>query len=154
MTPGVFPPGPWDDEPDHEVWREATSNLLCAIVRHDDFGSLCGYVRIPKVCPLHGQARDVVGELVRVHGGITFADEANTGALPRGWWVGFDTGHGFDEQPGMIAFKEQFRRERPDLHHDDDQPPAFRDKYRTWAYVRAEVESLAQQLAALPKDAL
>jgi hypothetical protein len=155
MTPGVFPPGPWDDEPDLDVWREPTSNLLCAIVRHDECGILNGYVRIPKVCPLHGRASDVVGDLVECHGGITFAGDAFGGKLPPGWWVGFDTGHGFDLIPGLIMIRDQVRREHPELYeYERDGPEWFRDKYRTWAYVRAETEALARQLAALPKDAL
>lgn len=78
--------------------------------------------------------------ILEVHGGITFAgqwhdpDDPDAGDL---WWIGFDTGHCFDLVPSFTADPELARIHGPET------------QYRDYPYVRAEVESLAQQLAML-----
>jgi hypothetical protein len=52
------------------------------------------------------------------------------------WWLGFDCGHAFDLAPGLAAMLGRAAREA-----------MMRDTYRTLAYVRAEVEGLAEQAA-------
>ena len=143
----------------HRKWTSA-AGLECVI--HDCVFSsrryhLCGYVSVPEGHPLFGlsysddapqtldatiekvknspigkrgiidvfcaagRERLSVGVLFDVHGGITYSDKYPPGEPTAiGWWLGFDCGH-----------------------CDDD--PSIQDE----AYVRAECESLAQQIAAL-----
>jgi hypothetical protein len=51
------------------------------------------------------------------------------------WWLGFDTGHAFDYQPGMAAYEaKRFRH-------------TAGETYRTLQYVTDEVLRLAEQAA-------
>lgn len=163
--------GPWDGEPDKIQWVDPVSDLDCLMLRNH-FGAWCGYVGVPVGHPAYGVEYDAVE--VDVHGGLTFADKCsgeNEDGTPSAgichvpldgrphdvWWQGFDCGHGGDFQPGLHAME---RKVMPDLltKYGKDQPydheAALRgdwmtEKYRTMAYVRAEVTNLAGQLARL-----
>lgn len=113
--------GVWDNEPDQVKWEHA--GLDCMIQRVQYLGTLCGYVRVPEGHPAY--EKDYHDVAVSVHGGLTFSDEINGDK----WWVGFDCAHSGDLTPGVTVFKG--------------------DVYRDVAYVKAEVESLADQLAAM-----
>lgn len=144
---------------EHEENWTSETGLDCHIYPCN-FGNgryhLCGYVRIPEGHPLHGvdyscpvpqsliEARERVlqepvgkrgiidvfcmgsgaemrsGVLFNVHGGITFSGQFRAIKDAPGFWYGFDCGH----------------------HGDNN------DRCDS-AYVRAECESLARQLAAL-----
>ena len=54
------------------------------------------------------------------------------------WWVGFDCAHGGDFVPGM---DEPIGSRHPHPHRNEI--------YRNWAWVKAEVQRLAEQLAAM-----
>ncbi len=137
LTATPWPSGPWDDEPDELDF--AFGDVRCRIVRHPRLGMLNGYVAIPPSHPWYGKSYDDLdpdeGDGVEVHGGLTFAgtfDEA-TYATADGqplWWVGFDTGHAGDYQPGMT---------------DLGIPNPWPGEYRTLNYVRGECEHLARQ---------
>jgi len=141
--------GPWQTEPDRVEWRHA--GLPCLIRRSPGVtGVWCGYVAVPPGHPAHGAGYDDVA--VDVHGGLTYAGDCDGDEgvgichVPRPgepadvYWLGFDCGHAFDICPALEA---RYR----DL--------ATRDQvYRDLAYVTAETESLAEQLAemaAVPK---
>lgn len=67
---------------------------------------------------------------LRVHGGLTWADNHHACGEPDGlWWFGFDCAHAGDLCPGMFSY------------------PHPGDVYRDQQYVVAEVQSLAAQLA-------
>lgn len=121
-----WPPGPWDDEPDHMEWVYA--DFPCAILRSTS-GALCGYVGLPSTHPYYNRDYDEIP--VRVHGGLTFAAESlrrlQLALCSPIWWIGFDCGHGGDYIPRWTIA----------------QPG---DEYRTLEYVRAEVEQLVEQL--------
>jgi hypothetical protein len=101
-------------------------------------------VGVPPSHPLHG--KDYMDDSVPddVHGGLTFAAECHKADAPcRGichipapgepehlWWFGFDCAHGGDIMP---------------VHH---LPNFGGETYRAVPYVKAEVASLARQLAA------
>ena len=134
-----LPEGPWNDEPDKVQWIHPASNLDCLAVRNH-FGAWCGYVGVPPEHPLHGQGYGMVD--VDVHGGLTFADfcadseepeaichVAAPGRPDRVWWLGFDCGHAFDFQPGIMSFEAI---------------PGM--VYRDLAYVVEQVTQLAIQL--------
>jgi hypothetical protein len=145
--------GPWHEEPDKVQWIDAATGLDCLIVR-SPMGSLCGYVGLPPGHPAHGRDYDDVD--VAVHGDLTFAGACDEDA-PEGhgichvpepgrpadvWWLGFDCGHTFDVSPAFDAGMRESGM--PPLPHFAELPTT----YKSLAYVRAEVEALARQLAA------
>jgi hypothetical protein len=127
-----WPPGPWHKEPDRLDFEHA--GLPCLALRNH-FGVWCGYAAVPPGHRLHGQHYD--GPDVTVHGGLTYAGPCSDsvchtpkpGEPDNVWWFGFDCGHGWDLTPAN--------------------PLRFGDEtYRDLAYVRHEIERLAEQLAA------
>lgn len=156
-----WPSGPWDTEPDHEIWTDENTGYVCAI-RRVSGGALAGYIAVPAGHPWHGADYDNACEhpddngvwlgvspgwrMVSVHGGLTYSgsswrdserDGAGTGlfsdADPDVWWFGFDCAHAFDLRPGDMALY------RPAV--------GASDVYRDWAYVKANVLGLAAAAA-------
>lgn len=156
----------WNTEVLPAPWTHA--GLDCAMVRAQEIGHLCGYVRIPEGHPLFGvdygapvpdALQDIAkaaqdgpigkrgiievfclalggdfhtGTIFNVHGGVTYSRQDGD-HLPPGFWYGFDCGHTRDLSPYVW---ERY----PDFRRGDE-------VYRDVAYVRAECESLAEQLA-------
>lgn len=160
-----WPSGPWDNEPDLVKFTHA--GFMCVVARQYT-GHLCGYVGLPKTHPLHGvsysEPSDKLKEALEkrkeqplgnnpafavltrcvfggeleatpetvftVHGGLTYSRDH---LLPVGddanglWWFGFDCAHCDDETPIR----------------------SYGGQYRDIEYVRAETESLADQLASI-----
>ena len=139
--------GPWSEEPDREQWR-TKAGLPGLIVRSVTGGNLCGYVAVPPGHPAHGKGYDDVD--VEVHGGLTYASMCREdtpichvpepGEPADVYWLGFDCAHAWDIMPAMAA------RERamglPSIGDGSEH-------YWRMADVRAEVESLAEQLAGV-----
>lgn len=126
-----FPPGPWQAEPDTTFWVDQ-NDMACAIVRVKS-GILCGYVGLADSHPLFGVNDDEVLLDLRVHGGISYAKQGlKSIQVPSGyenaWYIGFDCGQIGDLEP-------IFAREGCDTTN-----------YRTFDYVKGEVERLAAQL--------
>lgn len=138
-------PGPWQQEPDREEWRDTDTGLPCLIVRAPTTGSLCGYVGVPPGHPWHGV--DYSGADASVHGGLTYSDRCAghichvpaPGEPDDVWWLGFDTAHFMDYMPARAAMMRDL---------DVGMPQYMRSAYRDMAYVRAEVARLASQVAA------
>lgn len=134
-------PGPWQTEPDRMEWKH--NGTPCLMVRTPHHGAWCGYAAVPPGHPLHGV--EYGDPDVSVHGGLTYSNKCAgyichvpaPGELDDVWWFGFDCAHSGDETPGSNAALG-FRAYR-----------GIGDEYRDLAYVRAEVERLADQLAAL-----
>lgn len=142
-------PGPWIDEPDKVSWTDQATGRPCLIHRNGS-GALCGYVAVDPGHPFHGKSYD--GLDVQVHGDLTYAsfcqegdDESEgichvpePGAPDNVWWFGFDCAHSCDLSPGFLHTYAKYGETYP-----------FRDaEYRDIAYVVAECEKLAKQLAA------
>ena len=142
-----WPAGPWDDEPDLEVWTDQPTGYRCLIVRTTT-GHLCGYVEVPEDHPWNGSGyddpadgskrddgtvdwSDRIDGKVEIHGGLTFAN-AREQVVGSGWWFGFDCAHAWDLVPTML---------RDGFHSQAE------STYRNLAYVRNECVSLARQLA-------
>lgn len=157
-------PGPWQDEPDLIEWRRAGSGLPCLIVRGGS-GTLCGYVGLPPTHRHFAQHYDAVPDEV-AHGGLTFSGLCGghichvpkDGESPDGWWVGFDCGHFEDLSPGLAAITRQMRADNAQRYRDlglgelaESGSYSF-ETYRDVDYVRANVEALADELAALGPD--
>jgi len=105
--------------------------------------ALCGYVGVPEGHPLFGLMRDDERLELRVHGGVTFADDhPGAGRLEpiieeawaaldgMHWWIGFDAGHGFDMQRDVLGGEISTR----------DMP-----------YMRDQCEQLAAQLMEIKR---
>lgn len=143
---------PVPDEPDFV--KGYSNGLAYRIVRHPVMGHLCGYVKLTKHHPLYkaatarltrpkwgrpGQVETVrrgynQRDLARldVHGGTTFFDKLS---WARGYWVGFDCAHFDDTVPSMIVF--------------GGLPKEYQGVYRDVAFVKEQVDQLAQQLASM-----
>ena len=156
-----WPPGPWDQEPDRVEFKTA-AGFPGLIVRHE-IGHWCGYVAVPPGHPCHGHGymseyekgadgwddydRPIHNPVdsLSVHGGITYAEKCagdvchvpEPGEPDDVFWLGFDCAHAWDLSPRDW----EHGRNWPDHH------------YRDAAYVRAECESLAEQLAAIVSKA-
>jgi hypothetical protein len=108
-------------------------------------GIWCGYAAVPPGHPYHGKGYDDID--VEVHGGLTYSDKCageichkpEPGEPDDVWWLGFDCGHAWDYSPGIDKQLADIGLPRP--HFPDE-------AYRDAAYVRSEVEKLAEQLAA------
>ena len=112
------------------IWEHA--GLEC-VITDSGIGHLNGYVRIPEGHVAAGKHYDRIP--VQVHGGLTYSNAAG--------WVGFDTAHGHDWWPEehLIAAGAKV---------PDHEPLRFAP-YIVWTFekLRAEVNSLADQLAVL-----
>jgi hypothetical protein len=143
-----WPDGPWMKEPDKVQWTDEATGLPCLIRRNHQLGNWCGYVGVAASHPAFGKdCREID---VDVHGGLTFAefcdeDEKETGIChvpepgsdARVWWFGFDCGHAWDLEPGMMRLlpRHMFLNAR--------------STYRDIAYVQGECRHLARQLAEI-----
>lgn len=138
--------GPWDDEPDRIQFKTLVG--LPGLIVRNRLGSLCGYAAVGAGHPLYKKRYDDVD--VDVHGGLTFADKCQEdgpichvpepGESDDVWWFGFDCGHWQDISPAMEA---------SELKYGFDPIRTEHTSYKTVAYVRAEVETLAEQLVTL-----
>jgi hypothetical protein len=141
-----FPAGPWDAEPDKLVWT--TEAGLPGMIVRNGLGALCGYAAVPPSHPWHGRGYsdgewpDTLGHQIDVHGGLTYADACAghvchvpaPGEPDNVWWFGFDCAHAGDLVPGLLTAGNAGWRTAYEV-------------YRDVAFVRAEVEQLALQLA-------
>jgi hypothetical protein len=142
-----LPAGPWIEEPDKAVWVDAATALSCMIVRNSS-GALCGYVGIPNTHEHYGVTHDELYNL-SCHGGLTFSSKCQEGVRECDravchtpveaneeeedvWWLGFDCGHYGDLLPAHRGWG------------------SYRvGAYRSFDYVKQEVEDLAKQLTSL-----
>lgn len=125
--------GEWQHEPDQVDFFDPDTGYQCVIVR-GPMGSLNGYVGVPFGHPAYGLTYfDDKLAHIRVHGGLTYSggpDEGTTEEVPL-YWHGFDCSHAWDSIPRIRSLTPEGR---------------FKETYRNFAYVRAEVLSLAKQL--------
>lgn len=130
--------GPWEYEPDKVTWIDPLTGLECAIERCPDFGHLCGYVGVGPKHPWYGTDKQWI-DGVWVHGGLTYSGErVGESGL---WWLGFDCCHGLDYSPGVHALEAPIRRLLGLMG------PTSLEVYRGMAYVIANVQELARQVA-------
>lgn len=145
--------GPWQSEPDRVDFVHA--GYVC-LIRRGPVGALCGYVGVDESHPFFGKGYDDVDDLA-VHGGLTYANECageichvpEPGMPDHVWWLGFDCSHAGDVAPAMQAFERKMHEETgadvwKRLPFENEH-----ETYRTLEYVRAQTESLAEQLRAI-----
>lgn len=146
--------GPWDNEPDKAQWVDAATDLDCLVVRHVNFGYLCGYVGVPDGHALHGRQWQGI-EPLGGHRGVNYSAYCQEGYeggagichIPgpgrpaKIWWFGFDCGHlggrYSDYHPTTSAVVQEI------LGNDS---PYSQGVYRDFEYVKTEVTKLARQL--------
>lgn len=151
--------GPWNDEPDRLDFEHA--GLSCLLHRGPG-GHWCGYAAVPPAHPLHGKGYSDDAVDVNVHGGLTYASECDgaichvpkPGEPDNVWWFGFDCAHSGDFSPRHGNYGVGAGYPWPEKAYDHAQAMSAVDdwhveKYRDVAYVRAETERLAEQLATL-----
>lgn len=151
----AWPVGPWLNEPDRDEWRYRS--LPCLIVRNSYSGALCGYVGLPVGHPwralgvgsdrirLADQVYDYDRVPATVHGGLTYMAACHGDICHRPTagesddivWIGFDCAHAFDRSPGMEAHLQ--------ANTNCPRPLLEVETYRDLAYVRNEVQQLADQ---------
>jgi hypothetical protein len=132
--------GPWQDEPDRELWRHESGYPLLAV--RGPQGAWCGYVGLPPGHPWHGQGPWDLG--VEVHGGLNYAGPCSgevchvpgPGESDDVWWLGFDCNHAFDLWPAIAANLRTL---------PGDYGSILGGHYWTLDEVREEVLRLAQQ---------
>lgn len=146
--------GPWQSEPDRVDFVHA--GFACLALRHPEHGNWCGYVAVPREHPAYG-VKPLKKDLdLDVHRGLNYGAKCSglichvpqPGMPDDVWWLGFDCGHSFDLCPGREA---RFRSTVAALALAAlrTMPPHFAEVYRPLPYVRAEIEGLAEQLAAM-----
>ena len=141
--------GPWQSEPDRVDF--VAHGFACMIVRHPSHGHWCAYVGVPNTHPAYGKDYDDVD--VEFHGGLTYADRCRDlichvpqpGMPDDVWWLGGDFAHCWDLAPAMAARERDLGLDFAALRDT----AGFVDVYRDVAYVRAETERLAAQLAEM-----
>lgn len=129
--------GPWNDEPDKANWVDESTGLDCMIVRNP-FGALCGYVGVDSSHRFFGEDYDKHYDL-ECHGGLTYSEDCQEGGVvchvpepgrpEKIWWFGFDCLHVDDFAPCDIGMCLNTAT------------------YKTFEYVKAQVTSLAGQIA-------
>jgi hypothetical protein len=136
------PVGPWTDEPNRVEFKHA--GLDCLLSR-TAMGYWCGYVGLPRGHRFYGKSYDEDSVDVRVHGGLTYAEECNghvchlTEDDDKLWWLGFDCAHYMDLSPLLHAGAHAVSVAALFGNHGH---------YWTLEEVQAETRRLAEQLAA------
>jgi hypothetical protein len=144
--------GPWQVEPDLVEWRHE-SGLPCLIVRSGT-GALCGYVGLPPTHRYFAREYSEIDERSS-HGGLTFAGQCGghichvpaPDESHHVWWIGFDCAHYGDLAPALEAQTRQLRT----TYLSAGGLRAMGDVYQDVGDVRATVEDLASEMAALAR---
>ena len=144
-----WPKGPWDGEPDFQLFQHRETKLFCLIRRNEFSGGFCGYVHIPKEHPLYGMNLHGIDEpyvynvvAVHPHQGLTWAGPIEIDNRGEdSWWIGFDCNHRVvDVRPIDGPFK---------IGMPLTEEVSMRGTYKTFAFVRAETIKLAKQIRFL-----
>lgn len=142
--------GEWSKEPNR---IEGKMHGFDFLMHRNKVGSWCGYVGIPEGHPAFGKDYEDID--VEVHGGLTYANACRAPICHIAdnktsiWWLGFDCSHAGDVMPSVIGYCKSGLL-----------PPSLRmpseilgmtETYKNVAYVKAEIDSLAKQLAEMKK---
>lgn len=141
----LFEHRPWESEPNEADWIDEPTKYKCRIVRNEHTGTLCGYVGIPRGHKMYGVKYQELEKQysIPVHGGLTYSGQLGGGGVFDGWYFGFDTAHSEDFSPKLVVHMLRWAKTEGASHH-------YRhEKYRTWDYVKAEVNMLAFCLQAI-----
>lgn len=153
----------YNDEPNELAWTDPATGLKCLILRQQQLGHLCGYVRPPhklaKRLRAYGRLRygTFMGKMrrklayehpmvkrVRVHGGLTYCGSRLDGKGHGHTWIGFDCAHAGD----LVPFMHELTKDWQSAHYGSRFSSP--DVYRNLAYVKEECTRLAAQIAGHP----
>lgn len=133
----LFEHRPWESEPDEAEWIDKATGYKCRIMRNKHTGTLCGYVGIRRGHRLYGvsyQEAERDDNNFHVHGGLTYSGPWGEGDDYH--YFGFDTAHAGDFSPGLAISMIKWGSA------DDVRGFYKEEEYRTWDYVKAEVNVL------------
>lgn len=156
-----WPDGPWMTEPDRTQWQHA--GFACMTVRHPRHGYWCSYVGVDRAHPCYGKhpLHDGKELFAGIEADLNYGDHCDgvichvpdPGMPDDVWWLGMDFGHALDYAPGMAAREAEMETRLPAMREIGErvrrlehEVPSLRPLYRDLAYVKAETESLAEQL--------
>lgn len=150
--------GEWVNEPDLCVWeyRECKCIIRRMMAYESDgqlsLGQLNGYVKVPEGHPWHG--KNCFDEIdVDVHQGLSFGKFNDFGE----YIIGFDCAHSGDIIPSMNSLFAEKKAQKLQFLKDLDEDmkkkypncSLFNPIYRNIAFVKAECESLVDQMLAV-----
>lgn len=146
-----WPAGEWDSEPDRESWT--TTAGLPGLAARGGVGAWCGYAAVDPGHPLYKMDYSQV-QGIYCHGDLTYSGLCGghichvpePGQPEDVWWLGFDTAHFTDVSPGLLAMEKRLAWPPKPV------TPYWTYTYKNLAYVKQEVETLANQLAATPTN--
>lgn len=151
----LFGEGEWIDELDVAEFDHL--GYKCRVER-GQFGSLCGYIYIPKDHPWHGKDYDDLD--VQVHGGLTYAEYEDDLFL-----IGYDCSHSRDIIPcqeKLMKCTRKIKKRVQDIRQqqarrikiDRKFPDLLEKTYKNMAFCIEECKSLAQQAHDAAKEVL
>jgi len=129
--------------------------IRCLVLAHV-MGHRCGYCEVKKGHLLYGKgyAQSVnyhntattPGEMLNVHGGITFSSEGKYPVKSDGWWFGFDCAHYGDAKD--VTIMDEKHRKMFETFTNWGRGRRIRKK----TYVERECRKLAKQLVAITQE--
>jgi hypothetical protein len=134
--------GPWQDEPDRQLWFDEATGFPCLINRNG-LGTFSGYVGLPKGHPWHGSNRIPAA----VYNGPDYAgpDIADISADEGYWWIGFACVALNDLSPPLVGVAKYLADKGKSAEFLSDLISG--QVYHTAEFVRAECAKLAKQAA-------
>lgn len=146
MDKSKWAEGPWMHEPDFAEYNDPVTGYYYQIKRNSA-GALCGYVGVGPSHPCFGKHYGDVE--AHAHGGLTYSDAKRDN--PAIWLLGFDCAHLGDlcpelftlRQPGGLLYRGSFARGVGAFGEHEE--------YRDWDFVKAQIASLAAQLAEISR---
>jgi hypothetical protein len=117
------------------------------VVKNEDTGFRCGYVKVESRHPWHGKGYDQID--AHAHGGLTFAHEdVPCGGDDTGYWIGFDAGH-FRDARDMSIMNDKMRAlyEKLNAEHECFRPLPG-ETIKDTPYMIEECKRLCEQAAA------
>lgn len=139
--------GEWIEEVDFMEWMY--KGIKCLVFRNG-FGSLCGFIYVPKDHPWHGKNYEQIA--VNVHGGLTYSREMNN----QEHIIGFDCSHWNDLSPGLadplIEARKSFNSTQ--MEELDEKLRKLKKflplaTYKNISFVKSECESLVDQMLSI-----
>jgi len=144
--------GKWNNEPDHLSIDNGEFHL---VVSRNHSGTLNGYVGVRVDNPLFQKGIDhSYLDFINVHGGLTFSGSGFISHEFKNthWYFGFDTAHGGDLVPSIVAMRGMTEKFSNPLFALLPSPISLKEEYRDLNYVTDNVNSLYEQLMSISKD--
>jgi hypothetical protein len=129
-----------EKEPNFDFWIR--NCFFCEIRRNPTLGHYCGYVWIPEGHRFFNKKTEDIK--VEVHGGLTYCGHNDAHKY---YVIGFDCGH-YGDFSNFLYPNEQMAETMKNFR------PLKIEQYRTYEYVKSEVERLSDQCKNATTDRL